>query len=271
MTETNTGRFQQFSQDRPILFAILITFIMLVFYIFAAILAQVFGRSTISFNLIEAAGRLGGAIVFVFVILRFNWQKETGLTRFGTPAVWLLSAVILIYEVITYVYPYLGNLDLASANLGETVSVALNALTTGPLEEFRSRGLILIAFLLAWSGAKGGVWKAVLTSAVIFGASHMIHVLFGREILRAAIISLNAALGGIIYAAILIRWQTIWPVIALHSGLNVLASIVAFNVPGYSESPETLLISTAFSIPLAILAVVLIERSQRNHTERVPA
>lgn len=260
MRDQENGRLQILSQDHPILFALLITMLMLLLYVAAAIMAQIIGRSIISFNLIEAAGRLAGALIFVAIIFRLRWQDETGLTRAGARNGWLLATVALVYEVLTFVYPYLADLNLAQANWGETLSVAVNAITTGPLEEIPFRGLVLTAFIRLWGGSKRGVWRAVLLSAFIFGASHMIHILFGRELTRATLLALNAGLGGVFYAAVVLRWGTIWPAVFLHSGLNSLAGIVAFNVIDYVETPQNLLVTLLFQIPLLILAAIILGR-----------
>jgi len=205
------GRFKRFSGKHPLLFALVITLLLLLFYIIAAIPAQMLGRSIVSSNLIESTGRLVGSLLFVVIIMRFNWQEQIGLTRIGGISVWLLTLAVLIYEVITYVYPYLAEVDWANANLADTAAVALNALMTGPLEEFPFRGLILYAFIRLWADSREGVWKAVLLSTVFFGASYLVHILWGREVPRATLVAVIAGLGGIYYAAILLRWQTIWP------------------------------------------------------------
>jgi hypothetical protein len=100
----------------------------------------------------------------------------------------------------------------------------------------------------------------VILTALVFGGSHLIHILFGRPIPQATLIGLNAALAGIYYAAILLRWRTIWPAVVLHSGLNTAASIVAFNTPGFSEPVGTLWVTIAFQIPIVILGIYIISR-----------
>jgi hypothetical protein len=270
LTESN-GRFKQFCSEHPLSFALIITFLLLLFYILAAAAGQIFGSSIVSRNLIEAFGRLVGSLLFVALILRFGWQEQTGMTRLGGPTVWLLTAVVLIYEVVTYVYPYLDGVDWVNVNMADTTAVALNALMTGPLEEFPFRGLILYAFIRFWGDSKAGIWKAVLLSAVFFGASHLVHILFGRPVPRATLIAVIAGLGGIYYAAILLRWRTIWPAVALHSGLNTTATIVAFNTPDYTESVENLMLAIAFQIPLVILGWTIISRTKTEVTVPRPA
>ena len=55
------NRFSRFATQHPYLFSILITLMVLVFYIFAAVLAEVVGNNRVQKNLIEASGRTAGA------------------------------------------------------------------------------------------------------------------------------------------------------------------------------------------------------------------
>ena len=106
MSADNSGRFKQFSGEHPMLFALILTFLLLLFYILAAVFAQGLGTTDVARNLFEALGRLAGALIFALMIVRFRWQDQTGLSRLGGPAVWLLTVAVLVYEVATYVYPW---------------------------------------------------------------------------------------------------------------------------------------------------------------------
>lgn len=254
------SRLERFSTLDPIQFSLLITLMVLALYVGAAVFAELFGTTTVGRNLIEALGRFVGAVFFVFVILRFKWLEKTGLSRLGPITVWLFAMAILFYEVITHVYPLMGDFDLGNIDTAESASVALNAVTTGFIEEIPFRGIILYAFIRLWADSKEGILKSVLLSALIFGGSHLVHVLLGRPIPQATLIALNASLAGIYYAAIVLRWNTIWPAVAIHSSLNAIASIVAFNTPGFNESIWTLLLAVVFQIPVVILGGYLISR-----------
>jgi hypothetical protein len=214
----------------------------------------------VSSQLVEAFGRLVGSLFFVLIVWRFAWQDATGLTRLGPFSVWLLTAAILVYEIATHILPLSGGFHYWTINPVETISVSLNALTTGPLEEIPFRGIILYAFIRLWTNAEEGIVKSVLLSAILFGGSHLIHILFGRPIVQASLIALNASLAGIYYAAIVLRWQTIWPAIALHSLLNTVAAIVAYNTPGFDESEPALIAAILFQVPIVVLGMYLIMR-----------
>lgn len=254
------NRFKEFSGGHPIQFSLLITFLVLLFYIVAAVLAELLSNTVVGYNLTEALGRLLGSAIFVFLLWRFGWQEDAGLMRFGSLTVWLAAIIILAYEVATHVYPFLRGSELSNINPTETAAVALNAVTTGPLEEIPFRGIIFYAFLRLWAGSTNGLVKSLLLSALLFGGSHLIHILLGRPIPQAMLVALNAMLAGIYYAAIVLRWKTIWPPIFLHSGVNVFAAIVAFNIPGFSEPVPALLLAVAFQIPIVIWAGYLISR-----------
>jgi hypothetical protein len=73
-------------------------------------------------------------------------------------------------------------------------------------------------------------------------------------------IALNVFLAGIYYAAIVLRWKTIWPAIALHSLLNALVAMFAFYTPGFQEPAGVLFLAVLFQIPVAILAFLVIAR-----------
>jgi len=252
--------FKRFSSKYPIWFGIAITCLVLLWYILAGIAAAIFADTAASSQVIEAIGRLIGAGFFVFLIWRFGWAKESGMTRSGALPAWGIAAIILVYEIATHVLPDIGNFQYANMQPNETLAVILNALATGPLEEIAFRGIVFCAFLQLWGHTEKGVMKSVILSAILFGASHLIHIFFGRPIPQALLVTLNAALASIYYAAIMLRWRSIWPLVAIHGLLNAAASVVAFYTPGYDESVLTLIISVLFQIPIAALGIYLIRK-----------
>lgn len=252
--------FKRFATERPILFSILITISVLGFYILAGMLAAILAEDDVSGNIIEAIGRLIGSLVFLCIIWRLSWQEATGIRRLGSLIAWIVAGLILLYEVITQLVPYLDNVAFRTISPAETAPAALNALMTGPLEEIPFRGLILYAFLRLWADSKQGIWQSVLLSSLLFGFSHLIHIILGRPAPQAILVALNAFLAGIYYAAIVLRWRTIWTVVVLHSLLNVAATIVAYHVPGFEEEVSALLLAIVFQVPLVILGAGLISR-----------
>ena len=252
--------FKQFATGRPILFSIVTTISVLGFYILAGILAAILTEDDASGSIIEAGGRLIGSLIFLFVIWRLSWQEATGVARMGSLMAWIVAGLILLYEVITQLAPYTDNVAFGTIAPTETAAAALNALMTGPLEEIPFRGLVLYAFLRLWADSKQGIWQSVLLCSLLFGFSHLIHIFLGRPAPQATLVAINTFLAGIYYAAIVLRWRTIWTVVVLHSLLNVAATVVAYNVPGFEEEVSALLLAIVFQVPLVILGACLISR-----------
>jgi membrane protease YdiL (CAAX protease family) len=253
-------RFQNFARRWPGWFSLLITIMVLTVYFVVGILAALSSSNAVENNIVQALGRGMGAIAFAIIVFRFGWQQASGLNRLGSPLPWLVGLGILGYEIITHVFPLAGDFHVGSGISAEAVSVALNALATGPLEEIPFRGLILIAFIQLWAFTERGIAKSVVTGSLFFGASHLIHLLLGRPFPQAMSIALNAFLAGIYYAAIVLRWKTIWPAVVLHSLLNAFVAIVAFHTPGFEEPADVLFLATLLQIPVAILAFFAIWR-----------
>jgi membrane protease YdiL (CAAX protease family) len=253
-------RFRDFARRRPGWLSLLITTIVLAVYFIAGILAALSSRNALESNLVQALGRGLGAIAFAIIVFRLGWQQASGLNRLGSPLPWFVGLSILGYEIITHVLPLAGDVNVGNEMSAEAVSVALNALATGPLEEIPFRGLVLIAFVQHWTFTERGIVKSVIAGSFFFGASHLIHLLLGRPLPQALSIALNAFLAGIYYAAIVLRWKTLWPAVALHSLLNTLVAIVAFHTPGFEEPADVLLLAALLQVPVVLLALFVILR-----------
>lgn len=249
---------KRIAAHNPAAFSFLITALVLVSYVAAGIFAEIFSSNSVEQNLLAALGRGAGAIGFAFIIFRFGWQDDSGLSRFGSLAAWIAGLSILAYEIVTHVVPLMDGANLGSVFSPDSASVALNALATGPLEEIPFRGIILYAFVRLWANKDQGLAKSAIVSSLFFGASHLIHILLGRPLPQATFISVNAFLAGIYYAAIVIRWRTLWPGIAIHGVLNAIVGIVAFSTPGFEEPAGILALAAILQLPIAILGLYLI-------------
>jgi membrane protease YdiL (CAAX protease family) len=76
-------------------------------------------------------------------------------------------------------------------------------------EELLFRGVIYRFIRERW-----GIWIGVIISAAVFGIAHW-----------DPIVSLNAGLGGIVYALVYERTKSLWPSIIMHSVGNLLADV----------------------------------------------
>lgn len=246
---------------RPALFCLLISLLVLVFYTVTAILASVVTEDRAGYEQVEAIGRLAASLFFLYMLWRFGWLESAGVSKRGTLAAWGIALIVLAYDLVTTSYALFGSVALPGLSdpVGST-SVAVNALMTGPLEEIPFRGMVLYAFMRLWGDSRRGVIKAVLTSSLLFGGMHIIHILLGRPVPQAMLVVVGAFLSGITYAAFVLRWKTLWTAVVLHGVTNAVVAMRALETPGFAEMVSGLGLMIALQLPLVVYGVYLIYR-----------
>ncbi len=249
--------FKRFATNHPVLFSVLITLSVLVFYVAAGVFGAAV-RGDVGGNLAQAIGRFFAAGCFVYLLWRFDWLDASGVTWRGTAAAWLVTLVLVVYETVAYQLVFFGDLSFEISNPGVSIAVGLNALATGPLEEIPFRGIILCAFLSLWGDSRKGIVRSVLYSAVLFGCSHIIHIAFGRPPDMVAMKMFMTCLSGIYFAALVLRWRTIWTVVLFHGVLNAVLSIRAVEVAGFAETAPALGMMALLQVPLVAFGDYLI-------------
>ncbi len=116
------------------------------------------------------------------------------------------------------IVPVLGG--LREVDTGLLITLLVGYARTGFMEEAMWRGMVLI---LQPTGAQ----QAVLFSSMLFGASHLAIVLFRESAALVVAEAVGAACFGVGYAALRLRIDTIWPLMALNMLTDLLAAIGA--------------------------------------------
>lgn len=99
-----------------------------------------------------------------------------------------------------------------------TAAVAASMLFVGFYEEALARGFLLVRA----EAVLPGRWPPILLSSVLFGLGHFYQGPLGV---------LQTTLLGILFAHLVLRWQSLWPVIFAHAALNTLSLIVLRELP----------------------------------------
>jgi len=263
--------FKRVATNHPVLFGVFITLSVLVLYIVAGVFAAAVTRDGVSRNLVEAVGRLGASGLFVYLLWGFGWLDGSGVDSRGTAAAWLVTLLLIAYETIAFQFAFFGDLAVTMSNPGLSLSVGLNALATGPLEEIPFRAVILYAFLRLWGDTKKGIVRSVLYSAAIFSLSHLIHLALGRPADMVAMKLVMTFLSGIYFAALVLRWRSIWTVVLFHGVLNAVLSVRAIEVGGFTETATMLGTVIPFQLPLVALGIYWIARSPLRDAGPAPS
>jgi membrane protease YdiL (CAAX protease family) len=254
------SKFKQLATNHPVLFGVIITISVWVFYVAAGILAQILEQEKVGHDLVEMTGRLLASFLFLCLLWRFNWFDASGVTRSGSLGAWLVTLLLIAYEIIAYQFPFFGDLEFQISNPGVSISVGLNALVTGLIEELPFRGIILYSFLRLWGDTRKGLVRSVLIAALFFSGSHLVHVAFGSPFGMVAMKMVVTFLSSIYFSALVLHWRSIWTVVLFHGVLNAFMSIRAIEVPGFAETAPALGTISLLQVPLVVFGAYLISK-----------
>jgi len=206
------------------------------------------------------ANLLGEVLLVLIVVLPIfllGWWSRVGLTRGinGQGVVICLIPLLLLVGL-----PLLGIVEVTSqASESILVSAIALSLLTGFAEEGMFRGLILRALLPA------GIWPAVLISALCFTAVHLTNLINGISFGYVAGQLLLAFGSGVLFAAIRLRTNSLWPGLLLHAGHDVGGLILLGVDPAIIRAPLTsaaIIVNGVFSLLFLLNAWVLLRASQ---------
>ena len=144
-------------------------------------------------------------IVPLYFIWKIGWWEDSGFVSKTQNAFALTVPVIfMFFALILY-----GTVDMEA---GRVNMLLVAVILTGISEEAIFRGLFMRAFL------PRGKWQAVFIPAILFGAAHFIQSLGGLMTLQDNLMQIAEALiFGILYGAVRLRINNIWPLIILHA------------------------------------------------------
>jgi membrane protease YdiL (CAAX protease family) len=144
-------------------------------------------------------------IVPLYFIWKIGWWEDSGFVGTTQNALTLTIPVIfMFFALVLY-----GSVDIEA---GRVNFLLVAVLLTGLSEEAIFRGLFMRAFL------PRGKWQAILIPAVLFGAAHFVQSLGGLMTLQDNLMQIaEAVIFGILYGAVRLRINNIWPLIILHA------------------------------------------------------
>jgi membrane protease YdiL (CAAX protease family) len=186
-------------------------------------------------------------IAGILLVLGLFWWERAGFSTLGDRK-----------DIVLYLLPM--GIALISVIEGVTLPVpsmivlfVLFSLVVGFAEETFFRGLILTSLLPV------GIWRAVLISATLFAAPHLLNAVGGIWDPLFTVADSVAAFGiGIAFAALLIRTGSIWPLIGIHALVNftALLSLGSLSIP--AQSPGELAVTLAVGIVMTLYGIYLI-------------
>jgi membrane protease YdiL (CAAX protease family) len=253
------------AQDRPLLFILLM---LLCWFLISAVLvvasASIFDIP-LTDDLPQIIGPLGSTVVLLSVVNRLGWLSEIGITRFGRWRSWLLVLALGLFFIIAYLYAFFSNI---SFDIGIFIrsdaarEVLLRNGIVGFVEETLFRGIILFTLVRVWGGSRRGLWIAVIVQAAIFGLFHILQALVGIPLSSVWIVMINSMVSGIWWAALVLAFGSLWPVIFLHAASNTAVLVKGLSSVYIQPATWVYTRATLLEIPLLVYGLWLLTRVQ---------
>lgn len=150
----------------------------------------------------------------------------------------LLFCLVQLSGILEATYDY-----SIAVNVFGVVAALIYCAAIALWEEFLCRGVILTNMLKKWGNSKGGIVKAVILSAFIFGCAHIITG-FGGDWTNTAIQIVYASFMGLLFGVIYIKTESLASTIVLHFILNLTAYTMPYVMPNFQTmNPVTFILS----------------------------
>jgi membrane protease YdiL (CAAX protease family) len=208
---------KDFITRRPVWFAIAITVFEFLLGLLIFIVGSLIGLPEDALEMVALVTVT--AIPFI-LIWWLGWWQDAGFVKTTQNA----PAVAFPLIVALFTLAWFGTVPLENSLV---IRLMVAFFLTGLGEEALSRGLLLRALL------PRGKWQAVLIPSVLFGVSHITQFVFlgmslGDNLVQIA----NATMFGILYGAVRLRVNNIWPLIIIHMLGDLFAGLAGvFGVP----------------------------------------
>lgn len=209
-------------------------------------------------------------VLCIIAIRLLGWWDTAGFQRHRFFLGLLYGSPFLVMGIASVILSNAG-MDLSQLTFiswRHAAMFTLNMILVGMNEEIWMRALILNGLVRKYGRSKKAVWKAILVSALIFGAIHIPNVFF-MDPLTLLVQVVNAAAGGVLFAAIFIKTNNITANIVLHAIVDWCSLFIAQCFIGADSvlsmqmsGLQALGIMVAGSAPPILISIALLHKYQ---------
>jgi uncharacterized protein len=239
----------RFAERHPYWFVVIMEVVVILVYLLAGTVAHFMNLSNLG---LYGIANLGLAIIAALLLTVMGWWKVVGFRSPNKPG-----------DLLYYLVPFLP----MAINLipGAEVSGLLHlteilaiTLAVGFVEEAFFRGLMLVPL------RRRGLWRAAIITSLLFGLTHAMNVLSGKNVAEDAAQIFYAVAIGFAYAALVLKKGTLWPLVLAHFLIDFTNFI---QRPGFTFPPAwALLIVVSIAVIFTAYGIfVMLQKS----TEKV--
>lgn len=256
-------KFKRFASLHPLGFTFIIVLLFILVMGGAAALAAALLDYEVTDVTTQFIGQIVATVGLLVLLWRFGWLTKAGVTRLGHWRLWLLTLTLLVYNSLTALLAFFGTPWVSLNVSAATAPDLLHTTMAGVVEELLFRGVILYALVAGWRRFRWGPVAAVLVSAFLFGALHLVNLASGETSITLLQV-FEAALSAILYGALVWLEGSLWPAVLLHSGLNLLVNAAVLAEPAFAVTTTHFLWLILSDLPLALFGLYLLSKPWRQ-------
>lgn len=200
----------RFAERHPFWFVAILEVMVILVYLALGTIAHFTNLSNVG---LEGLANLVLTIIAVILLSVMGWWSIVGFRPPDQPADLLYFVVPFLPAVVSL----LAGVELK--NVLVVTQLLIITLMVGFAEEAIFRGLMLNAL------KPQGTWTAVIVTSLLFGLSHSLNVLSGKNLADVAVQILYALSIGFAFAALVLKKGIIWPLVLAHFLIDFTAMI----------------------------------------------
>lgn len=269
-------RKHRLSTNKPIIYVLIITLIMMFAYFTMAqiiigvgisfpfvliITGDVLANQDMVTDIATIISVIGGFVVLFFY---YFWYKPEYKWKYFKKEAWKLAAPILIYWFIFFGIVYTISAGHCSFGI-PTFSAAIPMVSAGINEEvaFREVG---ISYMRRQRKGEKMILPTLLFTSISFGITHILNAIRGN-ILQSLVQSLLAVTLGVFFGAIFIRTGNIWPCIVAHGLHDLFVTCFSVNYDVTDEPIHVRIVGFGCEVLLMIFGLYLVRKEKRPEIE----
>ena len=200
----------RFAERHPFWFVAILEVMVILVYLALGTIAHFTNLSNVG---LEGLANLVLTIIAVILLSVMGWWSIVGFRPPDQPADLLYFVVPFLPAVVSL----LAGVELK--NVLVVTQLLIITLMVGFAEEAIFRGLMLNAL------KSRGTWTAVIVTSLLFGLSHSLNVLSGKNLADVLVQILYALAIGFAFAALVLKKGIIWPLVLAHFLIDFTAMI----------------------------------------------
>jgi membrane protease YdiL (CAAX protease family) len=235
-----------FAERHPYWFTVILEITVIFVYLVAGTIAHFMNLGNME---LYGLANLSLTIIVAVLLSGMGWWKAVG---FRAPQ----KQSDLLYFIVPF-FPMFINFipGVKITGIGYFLEVLIVMLMVGFVEEVVFRGLMLQAI-------KGrGNWKAIVITSLLFGLTHALNTMVGKNLLNDVLQIFYAVAIGFAFAALVLKKGLLWPLVLAHFLINFVNFI---QPPGFTYQPAVeMLISGCITIVFTVYGVaIMLEKSK---------